>query len=203
LEKSDFKILVAEDDSMVREVIVKFLTDEKYPVVVANDGLEAIKLLRLDDIKLVLTDLRMPGADGMEVLRNAVSNDPNIAVVLLTAYGTLDTALEAMREGAYDYIVKPFVMQQLLLVVRNAFRMANLIEENHQLSYYLKEMYRNLEAIRVKGSNKEKSGKPDVPAKVEDKVVDDENISQSENENIKKYSTLINELKNAELLHDE
>jgi DNA-binding NtrC family response regulator len=203
LEKSDFKILVAEDDSMVREVIVKFLTDEKYPVVVANDGLEAIKLLRLDDIKLVLTDLRMPGADGMEVLRNAVSNDPNIAVVLLTAYGTLDTALEAMREGAYDYIVKPFVMQQLLLVVRNAFRMANLIEENHQLSYYLKEMYRNLEAIRVKGSNKEKSGKPDVPAKVEDKVVDDENISQSENENIKKYSTLINELKNAELIHDE
>jgi hypothetical protein len=81
--------------------------------------------------------------------------------------------------------------------------MANLIEENHQLSYYLKEMYRNLEAIRVKGSNKEKSGKPDVPAKVEDKVVDDENISQSENENIKKYSTLINELKNAELIHDE
>jgi DNA-binding NtrC family response regulator len=208
LEKSDFKILVAEDDAMVREVIVKFLSEEKYPVVVANDGLEAIKLLRLDDIKLVLTDLRMPDADGMEVLRSAVSNDPNITVVLLTAYGTLDTALEAMREGAYDYIVKPFVMQQLLLVVRNAFRMANLVEENHQLSYYLKEMYRNLEAIKMKGSNKENSGekgalkknerseKPDVPDKVEKKVV-------TENDNIKKYSTLINELKKAELLHDE
>ncbi len=215
MEKSDFKILVAEDDAMVRDVIVKFLTEEKYPVVVANDGIEAIKLLRLEDVKLVLTDLRMPGADGMEVLRAAVSNDPNIAVVLLTAYGTLDTALEAMREGAYDYIVKPFVMQQLLLVVRNAFRMANLVEENHQLSYYLKEMYRNLEAIKMKGSNKgnswkkgvnkknEKSNKPDVPGIPQKKTVDDKNISQHENDNLKKYSTLINELKNAELLYDE
>ncbi len=215
MEKSDFKILVAEDDAMVREVIVKFLTEEKYPVVVANDGIEAIKLLRLEDVKLVLTDLRMPGADGMEVLRAAVSSDPNIAVVLLTAYGTLDTALEAMREGAYDYIVKPFVMQQLLLVVRNAFRMANLVEENHQLSYYLKEMYRNLEAIKIKGRNKgnsgekdvnkkkEKSNKPDVPAIEQKKAVDDKNISQPENDNLKKYSALINELKNAELLHDE
>ncbi len=215
MEKSDFKILVAEDDAMVREVIVKFLTEEKYPVVVANDGIEAIKQLRLEDVKLVLTDLRMPGADGMEVLRAAVSSDPNIAVVLLTAYGTLDTALEAMREGAYDYIVKPFVMQQLLLVVRNAFRMANLVEENHQLSYYLKEMYRNLEAIKIKGRNKgnsgkedvnkkkEKSNKPDVPAIEQKKAVDDKNISQPENDNLKKYSTLINELKNAELLYDE
>lgn len=215
MEKSDFKILVAEDDAMVREVIVKFLKEEKYPVVVANDGIEAIKLLRLEDISLVLTDLRMPGADGMEVLRAAVSSDPNIAVVLLTAYGTLDTALEAMREGAYDYIVKPFVMQQLLLVVRNAFRMANLVEENHQLSYYLKEMYRNLEAIKIKGRNKgnagekdvnkkkEKSNKPDVPAIEQKKAVDDKNISQPENDNLKKYSTLINELKNAELLFDE
>lgn len=215
MEKSDFKILVAEDDAMVREVIVKFLTEEKYPVVVANDGIEAIKLLRLEDVKLVLTDLRMPGADGMEVLRAAVSNDPNIAVVLLTAYGTLDTALEAMREGAYDYIVKPFVMQQLLLVVRNAFRMANLVEENHQLSYYLKEMYRNLEAIKMKGSNKvnsgekgvnkkkERSKKPDVPDIAQKKAVDDKNISQPENDNLKKYSRLINELKNAELLYDE
>jgi CheY-like chemotaxis protein len=204
LEKSDFKILVAEDDAMVREVIVKFLTEEKYPVVVANDGIEAIKLLRLEDVKLVLTDLRMPGADGMEVLRAAV-----------TAYGTLDTALEAMREGAYDYIVKPFVMQQLLLVVRNAFRMANLVEENHQLSYYLKEMYRNLEAIKMKGSKKgnsgengvnkkkEKSKKPDVPVIAKKRTVDDKNISQPENDNLKKYSTLINELKNAELLYDD
>ncbi len=65
MEKTEFKILVAEDDAMVRDVIVKILSEEKYPVVVADDGLAAIKLLRLEDIKLVLTDLRMPGADGL------------------------------------------------------------------------------------------------------------------------------------------
>ncbi len=125
-------------------MIVKFLSEEGYSVIVANDGHAAIKFLRLEDIKLVLTDLRMPGADGMEVLRTAMQINPKIAVVLITAYGTLDTALDAMKEGAYDYIVKPFVMQQLLLVVRNAYKMANLIEENEKLSKHLKEVYRKL-----------------------------------------------------------
>ncbi len=178
MEKNDFKILVAEDDEIVRDVIVKFLADVGYPVFTANDGLAAIKLLRLEDIKLILTDLRMPGADGMEVLRTAIQMNPRIAVVLLTAYGTLDTALEAMKEGAYDYIVKPFVMQQLLLVVRNAYKMAALIEENEKLSRHLKEIYRDLEAIK-------KSGNDDNNRDLTDNV----------NGNIKKYSSLVNDLK--------
>jgi len=149
LKKSEFKVLVAEDDAMVSEVIAKFLSEEGYSVVSANDGLEAIRLLRLEEIKLVLTDLRMPGADGMEVLRTAVQIDPKIPVVLITAYGTLDVALEAMKEGAYYYIVKPFVMQQLLLVARNAYRMANLMEENENLSNQLKEMYRHTDGVRA------------------------------------------------------
>jgi DNA-binding NtrC family response regulator len=211
MEKRDFKILVAEDDSMVRDVIVKFLTEEKYPVVVANDGIEAIKLLRLEDIKLVLTDLRMPGADGMEVLRAAVRTDPDIAVVLLTAYGTLDTALEAMREGAYDYVVKPFVMQQLLLVVRNAFRMSNLLEENQKLSYYLKEMYRNLEAMKMlkndrQGAGKKASRKKAGSLENNDIATADCNTLVKEkkllSEDVKKYSALINELKDTDLLAD-
>jgi len=90
----------------------------------------------------------MPGADGMEVLRTAIQINPKVAVVILTAYGTLDTALEAMKEGAYDYVVKPFVMQQLLLVVRNAYKMTNLIEENDELSRHLKELYRNFEEFK-------------------------------------------------------
>jgi DNA-binding NtrC family response regulator len=148
LKKSDFKILIAEDDEIVRDVMVRFLQDEGYTIVTANDGVSAIKLLRVEDIRLVLTDLRMPGADGMEVLRTAIQINPKAAVVILTAYGTLDTALEAMKEGAYDYVVKPFVMQQLLLVVRNAYKMTNLIEENDELSRHLKELYRNFEEFK-------------------------------------------------------
>lgn len=204
MEKSDFKILIAEDDAMVRDVIVKFLSDEKYPVVVAHDGHEAIKLLRLEEIKLVLTDLRMPGADGMEVLRTAVRNDPNIAVVLLTAYGTLDTALDAMREGAYDYIVKPFVMQQLLLVVRNAFRIVNLVEEKQELLYYLQETYRELEQMKKIGNvlisndspeNRTRLKELNIVDKSENETPVDTNTSQRESDNLKRYSELLSDLK--------
>ena len=207
MHKSEFRILIAEDDEIVRDVICKFLSGEGYSVVMANDGIAAMKLLRLEDVKLVLTDLRMPGADGMEVLRSAVQMDPRIAVVLLTAYGTLDTALEAMKEGAYDYIVKPFVMQQLLLVVRNAFRMASLMEENERLSDHLKEIYRQLEAVKNPGRNKNNGAPDDTPGgtvrtrglNVNDE--DDNGFSSgrrgpgNDNGAIKKYSSLINDLK--------
>ena len=202
--KSEFKILVAEDDEIVRDVIVRFLTDQGYPVVAVNDGLAALRLLRLEDIKLILTDLRMPGADGMEVLRSAVQMNPGIAVVLLTAYGTLDTALEAVKEGAYDYIVKPFVMQQLLIVVRNAYRMASLIEENEKLSNHLKETYRHLETLKNSGGRNSNNMSPaGIEQLKELKIMaaDDTGFfrvrpdSGKVDENIKKYSSLVNDLK--------
>ena len=190
MKKAEFKVLVAEDDDIVRDVIVKFLTDEGYSVVVAKNGLEAIKMLRLEDIKLVLSDLRMPGADGMEVLRSSMRINPNIAVVIITAYGTLDTALEAMNEGAYDYVVKPFVMQQLLLVVRNAFKMAMLIDENENLADQLKETYKKLEAFKIAGV--QNTVIIDEPEDNKDEI---SNESDGNEESIKKYNSLVNGLK--------
>lgn len=207
MHKSEFRILIAEDDEIVRDVICKFLAEEGYPVVVANDGIAALKLLRLEDVKLVLTDLRMPGADGMEVLRSSIQTNPKIAVVLLTAYGTLDTALEAMKEGAYDYIVKPFVMQQLLLVVRNAYRMASLMEENEKLSIHLKEVYRQLESLKKPGRKKNDNAPENnmegitLVRKLNKNDADDIGYLQvkpgpaNDNEIIKKYSSLVNDLK--------
>jgi DNA-binding NtrC family response regulator len=206
LKKSDFKILIAEDDEIVRDVMVRFLQDEGYTIVTANDGVSAIKLLRVEDIRLVLTDLRMPGADGMEVLRTAIQINPKAAVVILTAYGTLDTALEAMKEGAYDYVVKPFVMQQLLLVVRNAYKMTNLIEENDELSRHLKELYRNFEEfknIQVKkgvADGMEAIDLIDELRKLE--IISNEDIAKLKgramsgvgNDVIKKYSALVDGL---------
>ena len=189
MKKTDFKILVAEDDDIVRDVIFRFLTDEGYAVVVANDGLEAINMLRLEEIKLVLSDLRMPGADGMEVLRTSMRINPDIAVVILTAYGTLDTALEAMNEGAYDYVVKPFVMQQLLLVVRNAFKMAMLIEDNNDMACQLKETHRMLESIKKAGVQNAAviDGTEDTKENINDEY-------QESGESIKKYNSLVNGL---------
>lgn len=153
MEKTNFKILVVDDDEIARDVVVSLLSREGYPVVAARDGLEAIRLLRIDDIKLVITDFRMPGADGIEVLRSAVRINPDIAVVILTAYGTLDTALEAMKEGAYDYITKPFKMQEILILVENAYKRALLMYENKELSGHLRATYRDLNTIRAAGSN--------------------------------------------------
>jgi DNA-binding NtrC family response regulator len=132
----------------------------------------------------------MPGADGMEVLRSSMRINPNIAVVIITAYGTLDTALEAMNEGAYDYIVKPFVMQQLLLVVRNAFKMNMLMEENEKLSEQLKETHKKFEAFRIAGV--QNSVIIDEPEEVNE-IISDEN--DGNRESIEKYNSLVNELK--------
>ncbi|MBI4683430.1 MAG: response regulator [Nitrospirae bacterium] len=206
MDKRKFKILIAEDDEIVRDVISKFVTGEGYAVVAASDGLAALKLLRLEDIKLVLTDLRMPGADGMEVLRKAIQINPRIAVVLMTAYGTLDTALDAMKEGAYDYIVKPFVMQQLLLVVRNAYKVAALYEENDNLTNELKETCRILEALKKSNNIKskherndswERNEKPDNPGTddANDEFLKERLASENVNGNVKKYSNLVNDLK--------
>lgn len=207
MKKSDFKILIAEDDEIVRDVMVRFLHDEGYSVIAAHDGVSAIKLLRVEDIRLVLTDLRMPGADGMEVLRTAIQINPKAAVVILTAYGTLDTALEAMKEGAYDYVVKPFVMQQLLLVVRNAYQMTNLIEENDELSRHLKEIYRNFEEFKnnqVEKGVSDEMEKLDIIDKLEKLgIIDSEEAVMLRNratsgvgsDVIKKYSTLVDGLK--------
>jgi len=206
LKKEEFKILVAEDDEMVRDVVFKILTDESYPVLVVNDGQEAINLLRLEDVKMVITDLRMPGADGMDVLRTALQINPQIIVVLVTAYGTLDVVLGAMKEGAYDYLVKPFVMAQLLIIVRNAFKLAALIEENKKLMKQLKATYRSLENAKTMVSSNGDAAKLEAIEQIdrlqELNIIDSDEAGNnnkgpenSNSESIKKYSSLIDNLR--------
>ena len=154
MDKKDFKILVADDDEIVRDVISSLLSREGYSVVAARDGFDAIRILRIEDISLVITDLRMPGTDGLEVLRYAVRNNPDITVVLLTAYGTLDTALEAITEGAYDYLTKPFKVQEIIILAEKIFKRSELIYENRELKKHLRDTYRDINLIKtVAGSN--------------------------------------------------
>ncbi len=207
MKKEEFTILVAEDDEMVRDVVLKILQDDGYSVFVANDGASALNLLRLEDIKMVLTDLRMPGADGMEVLRTALQINPQICVVLVTAYGTLDVVLEAVNEGAYDYLVKPFVMAQLQITVRNAFRLTSLLAENKELMTQLKETHRSLEQVKKSAGSNSKydntdssdsrsSSEPGSLADSNDYRLHSDVLDNRDNkESIKKYSSLVNNLK--------
>ena len=142
--KNGIKILVVDDDEIVREVITSLLSGEGYTVRAAKDGLDAIRILKMEDIDLVITDLRMPGADGIEVLKEAIKMDPDRAVVILTAYGTLDTALKAIREGAYDYMTKPFKMEEMLIRINNAYERTLLILKIKVLSKNLREIMANM-----------------------------------------------------------
>ncbi|MFQ5950364.1 MAG: sigma-54-dependent transcriptional regulator, partial [Nitrospiria bacterium] len=114
------RILVVEDESNMRKILTAFLRRESYDVTEASDGLEAHELLAQEKFHVVITDQKMPRMDGMKLLFECIEKYPDIPVILITAYGTIETAVKAMREGAFDYITKPFDEVELLNVVRKA-----------------------------------------------------------------------------------
>ncbi len=116
------KILVADDEQNLRRVLVALLRRDGHEVVQAASGLEAIE--RLADVDVVITDLRMPGADGMEVLRTATKNHPHVPVIMITAYGSVGQAVEAIKAGAFDYIEKPFEQDSIRTIITKAIGQA-------------------------------------------------------------------------------
>src|SRR5688500_11163525 len=116
------KILVADDEQNLRRVLVALLKREGHDVVQAATGLEAIE--QLADVDVVITDLRMPGADGMEVLRTASKNHPHVPVIMITAYGSVGQAVEAIKAGAFDYIEKPFEQDSIRTIIEKAIGQA-------------------------------------------------------------------------------
>ncbi|MEW6187351.1 MAG: response regulator [Thermodesulfobacteriota bacterium] len=153
MSKNGIKILVVDDDEIVREVISSLLISEGYAVVSARDGLEAIKTLKMEKIHLVITDLRMPGADGIEVLRESIRLEPDRAVIILTAFGTLDIALKAIREGAYDYMTKPFKMEEMIIRVNNAYERTLLVVKIKALIKSLREILTDMMLLKEGDNN--------------------------------------------------
>jgi DNA-binding NtrC family response regulator len=120
------RILVAEDEAPIRDGIVAAFSDSGYEVVAARSGSEAIDLLEEQNFDLVISDYRMPEKDGLEVLRRARRLDEEAVVIVMTAYGTVDHAVEVMREGAYDYVQKPFNLEDLEFKVTKALEHVRL-----------------------------------------------------------------------------
>jgi CheY-like chemotaxis protein len=132
-------ILIAEDDDSFREIIQDFLQSPQRIISCFKDGQEAIRALGRSKFDLILTDLMMPGADGVEVLKQAKERNSDCVVILITGYASLDSALQAIRGGAYDYIRKPFKLDELEIVVKNACEKIMLVRENKELLQRLKE----------------------------------------------------------------
>src|SRR5439155_1068197 len=112
-------LLIADDDPGLRESLERTLTREGYRVILASDGRGALERLQGGGIDLVVTDLKMPGLTGIEVLRAAKAIAPDVDVILLTAFGTVEEAVKAMKDGAYDFLTKPFQRDQLLKLLES------------------------------------------------------------------------------------
>jgi len=125
-----FKILIAEDNLTGRETLAEAFADRGYKPITAVDGNEALSILKSEEIDLVVTDLVMPGADGMRVLKDAV---PICPVILITAHGTVDNAVDAMKLGAFDFVSKPIHLPHLFALVERALQMKTLTSENENL----------------------------------------------------------------------
>jgi len=126
-------ILVVDDDRSNRQTLRRILTKEGYEVEDASNGKEALERLRARPTALMLTDLKMPGMDGVELLRASRMVSPDTEVVLMTAYGTVETAVESMKEGAYDFLTKPLKRHDILKAVRKALEKRSLVAENREL----------------------------------------------------------------------
>jgi DNA-binding NtrC family response regulator len=124
------KVLVIDDDLLGREYLAETVTRNGYEVALASDGLQALASFNKNGCDLVFLDMKMPGMCGMEVLERIKTISPETVVVLMTAYGTIETAVEAMKKGAYDYIIKPFSPDQVELVIARVNERQKLIMEN-------------------------------------------------------------------------
>ncbi len=129
MEERKSKILVIEDEKNMREILKILLEGEGYEVSTARDGTEGLGWLNRDIFDLIITDIKMPGVDGFQILKKAQEITPETFVIMITAFGTTESAIEAMKFGAYDYIHKPFKIDEIRLVVKNALEKRKLIGE--------------------------------------------------------------------------
>lgn len=133
------RILIVEDEEIMRISLTDALTKEGYQISVATDGEEGWETFQRSNFPLVLLDLKMPKMDGIAFLRKIKAVSPETIVIMITAYGTIETAVQAMRLGAYDYVTKPFLVNELLLVIKRALEYYDLKKEDYLLQGELKD----------------------------------------------------------------
>jgi DNA-binding NtrC family response regulator len=138
---SGASILIIDDEPLIRMTVQDTLAAEGFGVVSAETGQKGIDLFRNKHADVVITDLRLPDLDGIQILKEVKSLNPETQVVLITAYGSIDSAVQAMKEGASDYLTKPFAMDELLLIIKRILRMKQLEEENVSLRKKVEERY--------------------------------------------------------------
>ena len=144
-------LLIADDEKNILSGLRLAFEDEGYTVITASDGKEAWEKLQKNIVDLVITDLRMPEMDGYELLKRISSSYPTLPVIVLTGHGTIETAVETMRDGAIDFFTKPVDIDKLSLVVRKSITATELKEQNRKLSEELKKLRREKGYSKIVG----------------------------------------------------
>ncbi|MCE4563618.1 sigma-54-dependent Fis family transcriptional regulator [Maribellus sp. CM-23] len=135
------KILVIDDERSIRNTLKDILEYEKYEVDLAEDGNKGLEMIRAAEYDIVLCDIKMPGLDGIEVLERMVVLAPDTPVVMISGHGNIDTAVDSIKKGAYDYIEKPLDLNRLLITIRNAMDKSTLVTETKILKKKVSKKY--------------------------------------------------------------
>lgn len=135
------KVLVVDDEPGMRSLLTRVMEKEGYTAAACADGNEALQAFTKEDWDLVIADIDMPGMDGIELLKHLRKNNPQVPVLMITAYATVETAVEAMKLGAHDYITKPFAMDELKIVVGKVFERQSLLVQRDLLLAEIRSQY--------------------------------------------------------------
>jgi two-component system NtrC family response regulator len=135
-------ILIVDDEKNYLLILSAVLEEEGFEVLTALSGREALDIQKTSDLDLILTDMKMPEMDGIELLENLKAVNPDIPVIVMTAHGTVDKAVEAMQKGAYTYVLKPFDNERLIIYVKKAAAMYQVVKENRRLRDAVESQYR-------------------------------------------------------------
>ena len=139
--QENYRILIVDDESSMRDVLSIMLHREGYRVDAAVDGAQAVKHLQDHSYDLVISDVQMPRMDGLQLLQHVRERSPDTVVIMITAFSSTEQAIDAMKQGAYDYIIKPFKNEEIRIVIKNALERKQLRQENIQLKKELEKRY--------------------------------------------------------------
>lgn len=139
------RVLIVDDDPLLLETMRDILETEAFYVISAQTGEDGLRRIKEDTVDLVVTDIKMPGMDGIQLLHSIKTIDPDMPVIVITGFASVETAVEAIREGAYDYVIKPFEVEKLFTLVRRAVKEKKLAQKNKELMLGLEEASRELD----------------------------------------------------------
>jgi DNA-binding NtrC family response regulator len=141
------RILVVDDELFVRELLLEFLSSQGYEVWLADSGEKAVRLIESEPAEVALLDLKMPGIDGIETLRQIRRIAPDTVAIVMTGYPTIESSIEALRCGAYDYVVKPFKLNDLKSSIEKALREHKLKDQTTRLKERIAHLETKLEEL--------------------------------------------------------